>query len=188
MDITEVRIKLIGDSDDRLRAFCSITIDGCFVIRDLKIIEGTSGVFVAMPSRKLTVHCPRCGCKNHLKAAYCNQCGIRLKDDLAIKDQEGRAKLYADIAHPINSACREMIQNRVIAEYETELRRAQEPGYVSRYDDDFGAAEIEPPTDTHIDTREKGLRPPYTGSTRTDMQTDSSGEEQNDDDFGAGIF
>ena len=51
MNITEVRIKLMEKSDDRLRAFCSITFDDCFVIRDLKIIEGTTGPFVAMPSR-----------------------------------------------------------------------------------------------------------------------------------------
>ena len=137
MEITEVRVKLMEDSDDRLRAFCSITFDDCFVIRDLKIIEGTNGPFVAMPSRKLTSHCPGCGCKNHLRAAYCNTCGLRLKDDRAIRDQEGRAKLYADIAHPINSSCREMIQNRVIDEFQTEKKRATEPGYVSRYDDDF---------------------------------------------------
>ena len=73
MDITEVRIKLMDDPSDRLLAFCSITIDDAFVIRDLKIIEGTNGPFVAMPSRKLTSHCPQCGCKNHLRSAYCNQ-------------------------------------------------------------------------------------------------------------------
>ena len=116
MEITEVRIKLMEDSDDRLQAFCSITIDDCFVIRDLKIIEGTSGPFVAMPSRKLTAHCPHCGMKNHLRSGYCNSCGGRLKDDRSVRDQEGRAKLYADIAHPINSQCREMIQKRVIQE------------------------------------------------------------------------
>ena len=97
MDITEVRIKLMDDPSDRLLAFCSITIDDAFVIRDLKIIEGTNGPFVAMPSRKLTSHCPQCGCKNHLRSAYCNQCGLRLKDDLAIKDQEGRTKLTSRI-------------------------------------------------------------------------------------------
>ena len=137
MEITEVRVKLMEDSDDRLRAFCSITFDDRFVIRDLKIIEGMNGPFVAMPSRKLTSHCPGCGCKNHLRAAYCNSCGLRLKDDRAIRDQEGRAKLYADIAHPINSTCREMIQNRVIEEFQSEQARSAEPGYVSRYDDDF---------------------------------------------------
>ena len=112
MQITEVRIKLMEEAGERLQAFCSITFDDCFVIRDLKIIEGTSGPFVAMPSRKLTAHCPQCGSKNHLRAGYCNQCGGRLKDDRAVKDEDGRAKLYADIAHPINSSCREMIQER----------------------------------------------------------------------------
>ena len=137
MEITEVRIKLMEDSDDRLQAFCSITIDDCFVIRDLKIIEGTSGPFVAMPSRKLTSHCPHCGTKNHLRSGYCNNCGGRLKEDRTIRDQDGRAKLYADIAHPINSQCREMIQKRVIEEYRAERERATQPDYVSRYDDSY---------------------------------------------------
>ena len=53
---------------ERLKAFCSITFDNCFVIRDLKIIDGSNGPFVAMPSRKLTAHCPGCGMKNHLRA------------------------------------------------------------------------------------------------------------------------
>ena len=49
MDITEVRIKLMEDAGERLQAFCSITFDDAFVVRDLKIIEGTKGSFVAMP-------------------------------------------------------------------------------------------------------------------------------------------
>jgi len=137
MEITEVRIKLMEDSDDRLQGFCSVTFDNSFVVRDLKIIDGANGPFVAMPSRKLTSHCHQCGTKNHLKAQYCNQCGARLREDRTIRDAEGRAKLYADIAHPINSACREMIQNRVIAEFQAELDRAKQPGYVSRYDEDY---------------------------------------------------
>ena len=137
MEITEVRIKLTDDSDDRLQAFCSITFDDCFVVRDLKIIEGTNGPFVAMPSRKLTSHCGRCRCKNHLRAAYCNQCGAKLNPDRAARDQEGRAKLYADIAHPVNSKCREMIQDKVIAAFQKEVELSQEPGYVSKYDDTY---------------------------------------------------
>jgi len=137
MEITEVRIKLMEDSDDRLQGFCSVTFDNCFVVRDLKIIDGANGPFVAMPSRKLTSHCHQCGTKNHLKAMYCNQCGTRLREDRTIRDAEGRAKLYADIAHPINSQCREMIQSRVIAEFRTEQERAKQPGYVSRYEDDY---------------------------------------------------
>jgi stage V sporulation protein G len=50
MQITEIRISL--RNDNKLKAFASITLDNCFVIRGLKIIEGAKGVFVAMPSRK----------------------------------------------------------------------------------------------------------------------------------------
>ena len=135
MEITEVRIKLMGEASERLQAFCSITFDNSFVIRDLKIIDGAHGPFVAMPSRKLTAYCPACGCKNHLRAAHCNQCGGRLNDDRSVKDEDGRATLYADIAHPINSACREMIQQRVIREFQLEQGRSALPGYRSRYDD-----------------------------------------------------
>ena len=138
MEITEVRIKLMEDnsgSNERLQAFCSITFDDSFVIRDLKIIEGAKGFFVAMPSRKLTDRCNCCGTKNHLRSRFCNQCGSRLDENRAIRDADGRAKLHADIAHPINSGCREKIQGAVLASYADELERSKMPGYVSRYDD-----------------------------------------------------
>jgi stage V sporulation protein G len=135
VEISEVRIKLMDDPHERLQAFCSITFDSCFVIRDLKIIQGAKGSFVAMPSRKLTDRCPRCHTKNHLRALHCNQCGAKLDEERATKDTDGRAKLYADIAHPINSDCRELIQRRVIEAYELELVRSKEPGYLCTYDD-----------------------------------------------------
>jgi stage V sporulation protein G len=51
VEITEVRVrKVVGDG--KLKAFASITIDGAFVVHDLKVIEGKKGYFVAMPSRK----------------------------------------------------------------------------------------------------------------------------------------
>lgn len=136
MEITEVRVKLMEEPGERLLAFCSITFDHCFVVRDLKIIDGTNGPFVAMPSRKLTNRCPRCRCKNYLKAAYCNQCGLKLEDSQGQADESsGRAKLYADIAHPINTGCREMIQQHVVRAYEEELERSKQPGYVPSYSD-----------------------------------------------------
>jgi stage V sporulation protein G len=135
VEITEVRIKLMDDPQDRLQAFCSITIDACFVIRDLKIIQGTKGPFVAMPSRKLTDRCPRCHMKNHLRAHYCNQCGAKLDEERAAKDDDGRAKLYADIAHPIKSECRDEIQQIVLDSFADEQVRSREPDYVCRYDD-----------------------------------------------------
>jgi len=138
VEITEVRIKLMEDnsgSNERLQAFCSITFDDMFVIRDLKIIEGAKGFFVAMPSRKLTDRCPNCGTKNHLRSRFCNQCGCRLDENRALRDADGRAKLHADIAHPINSMCREKIQASVLASYAEELERSKLPGYISRYDE-----------------------------------------------------
>ncbi len=88
-----------------------------------------------MPSRKLTDHCPRCSAKNHLRAQFCNECGVRLHIDRAMKTDDGRAKLYADIAHPINSECRETIQEQVLIAYVSELERSKLPGYVCIYDD-----------------------------------------------------
>ncbi|MCY3006445.1 MAG: septation protein SpoVG family protein [Planctomycetota bacterium] len=138
MDITEVRIKLMDFSEDRLRAFCSITLDQAFVVRDLKIIEGSNGPFVAMPSRKMTARCGRCGSKNHMRSNFCNQCGKRLRGAQDLQDIEGASnKLYADIAHPVNQACRDLIQQAVIREYQLELERAEQPGYVSRYDEEY---------------------------------------------------
>ncbi len=167
VEITEVRIKLMEESEDRLRAFCSITFDGCFVVRDLKIIEGSQGPFVAMPSRKLTNRCARCGNKNAIRSNFCNNCGTRIRDHRESRDEDAPNKLYADVAHPINQACRDLIQQHVVAEYLLELERAKVPGYVSRYDDSYDAGE---PGDYHhlrgpneataveADTR---IRPPH---------------------------
>ena len=52
MQITEVRIRMI-DTESKMRAVASVTFDGCFVVHDIKIIDGQEGPFVAMPSRKV---------------------------------------------------------------------------------------------------------------------------------------
>ena len=186
MEITEVRVNLMEEPGERLQAFCSITFDDAFVVRDLKIIEGATGPFVAMPSRKLTTHCPQCGCKNHLRAAHCNQCGGRLKGASTAKDDEGRAKLYADIAHPINSVCREMIQQRVIKAFEEEKARSKLPGYVPSYED-FEPAEARPPqppsvTTTQVQGAEKP-RGPHNAPSRQPQSARMASRG-----FGAGIF
>jgi stage V sporulation protein G len=130
---------------------------------------------------------------------------LRLEDNRAPVDDEGRAKLYADIAHPINSACREMIQERVIAEYHEERERAKLPGYVSRYDD-FDYDYEEPPSrrdrPPRVDTAHAGPPPhqPHQAPPSQPSQEapHSSGgphtkkrpatKPQRKDDFGAGIF
>ena len=129
MKISEVRVKLVRNKDDRLKAFCSVTMDGEFVVRDIKVIEGANGHFVAMPSRKMSDHCDKCGGKNHLRAKYCNNCGASLQGNRMRKDFKGRMKLHADIAHPINIDCRKRIQEKVIAAFKEELENSKKPDY-----------------------------------------------------------
>ena len=83
MKITDVRVRIVKKDDSKLKAVASITIDDCFVVHDIKVIEGEKGLFIAMPSRKAA-------------------------------DGE-----YRDIAHPINSETREMIQRVILDKYET---------------------------------------------------------------------
>jgi stage V sporulation protein G len=198
--ITEVRIKLMedGNENERLQAFCSVTFDDMFVVRDLKIIEGTKGSFVAMPSRKLTDRCGHCGCKNHLRARHCNNCGSKLDEDRATRDAQGRAKLHADIAHPINSSCREVIQGAVIKAYQEERERAKQPGYVCRYDDYDSDYDEDSYTqvvgELNTARRIAGYRthgPVPRGQAGPNHEPSSPArtrDAQHADDFGAGIF
>ena len=191
MEITEVRIKLIESTEDRLRGFCSITFDDCFVVRDLKIIEGNNGPFVAMPSRKLTSNCYKCRTKNHLRSSYCNNCGSRLKNDHIEHDHGGRAKLYADIAHPVNAACREKIQNRVIEELNHELKLAAQPGYSSRYDEDYNEETValppkaaDSPKESRADQASKNRPTPH----KPNPDVSSGRSKPSVEEFGKGIF
>lgn len=141
MELTEVRINLCAEQGSRLKAFCSLTFDNTFVIRDVKLIDGNDGLFLAMPSRKLCDHCPSCREKNHLRARYCNQCGRRLNESRYLQYRNGnghthgsghgaRVKLHADIAHPINAECRQDIERRALEAFDRELERSRQPGYV----------------------------------------------------------
>jgi len=141
VEITEIRVKIVEESGEKLLGFCTITIDQEFVVRDLKIINGPKGPFVAMPSRKLTDKCPRCSCKNHLRARNCNDCGRTLDPNRAGRDERGRAKLHTDIAHPINSDSRHRLEGMILQAYDQELERSKQPGYKppslgADYDDD----------------------------------------------------
>jgi stage V sporulation protein G len=157
MQLTEVRVNLCNTSSQvgRLKAFCSLTFDDTFVVRDVKLIEGPDGLFLAMPSRKLCDHCPRCGDKNHLRARYCNHCGSRLDETRFMRQGNsgnargpGRLKLHADIAHPINALCRSRIEHEVVGAYERELERSRQPGYIppnlEHEDSDFDDPDFRP--------------------------------------------
>lgn len=120
MDITEVRVFKKESADKKLKAYATVTFDNVFVVRDIKIISGTKGLFVAMPSRKLRDACPKCGHGNVVRSKYCNECGSGLesvKRPLAA-DEAARQSEHRDIAHPITIECREYIQKKILEAYE----------------------------------------------------------------------
>lgn len=53
MEVTDVRVRLVA-SDSRLRGVVTVTFDDCFVVHDIRVIEGDNGIFVAMPSKKMS--------------------------------------------------------------------------------------------------------------------------------------
>ncbi|WP_042316454.1 septation regulator SpoVG [Desulfofarcimen acetoxidans] len=81
MHVTDVRVRKIL-AEGKMKAIVSVTLNDAFVIHDVKVVEGQTGLFVAMPSRKTP---------------------------------NGE---FRDIAHPINSSAREIIQVAVLQAYE----------------------------------------------------------------------
>ncbi len=127
MEITEVRIFHRESDDRKLKAYATITIDNAFVVRNVKVIEGTKGLFVAMPSRKLRESCPKCNYKNAVRSKFCNQCGSALPQtekrmENTGGEDNGKQSGHRDIAHPITPECREYIQAKVLEAYSGELK------------------------------------------------------------------
>jgi stage V sporulation protein G len=127
MDITEVRIVLKDSPDKKLKAYATVTFDNVFVVRNIKVIEGSTGLFIAMPSRKVKYPCPKCSFKNELRSKYCNQCAAALPVDAAPQrlDEAGNQSEHKDIAHPITQQFREYLQKDVLKAYEQEKNRAK---------------------------------------------------------------
>ena len=127
MQITEVKIFLKEGQDKKLKAYATITFDNMFVVRNVKIIDGNKGLFVAMPSRKLKDPCPKCNFRNTVRSKFCNQCGSSLpmtaeKPAAATADDAARQSEHKDIAHPITAECRDYIQKKVLEAYEKEKK------------------------------------------------------------------
>ena len=123
MEITEVRIFLKEGQDRKLKAYATLTFDKSFVVRNVKVIEGTKGLFVAMPSRRLKESCPKCNFKNVVRSKYCNQCAVVLPVEAAPQRMEepvNSQSEHKDIAHPITQQFREYLQKRVLEAYEQE--------------------------------------------------------------------
>lgn len=99
MEVTDVRLRRVT-SEGKMRAIASITFNDCFVVHDVRIIDGNNGLFVAMPSKRTA---------------------------------DG---VFRDIAHPINSETREMIQEAVLKTYaarEEEKERQEADESVGMY-------------------------------------------------------
>src|SRR5262245_20885896 len=122
MEITEVGVRIVERSEDRLKAVCTMTIDDCFVVRDIKVVEGQHGLFVAMPSRKRTTKCPQFGHKNEIRSRFCSDCGAKQPPQSNPRPQNGeKTTSHTDIAHPINTECRELIQEVILEAYKEEV-------------------------------------------------------------------
>ena len=80
MRVTEVKVFPV--TDEKLKAFVSVVLDNCFMVNDIKVIEGRDGRFISMPSRR---------------------------------KRNGKFK---DIAHPLNSDTRQMLESEILGEYE----------------------------------------------------------------------
>lgn len=118
MEITEVKIFLKDSPDKKLRAYATVTFDNAFVVRNIKVIEGTGGLFIAMPSRKVKQPCPKCNFKNEIRSKFCNQCAAALpqisKAFVAEEIANSSQSEHKDIAHPITQSFREYLQKRVL--------------------------------------------------------------------------
>ena len=126
MEITEVKIFLKEGQDKKLKAYATLTFDNAFVVRNIKVIDGNKGLFVAMPSRKIKDPCPKCGFRNAVRSKFCNQCGSSLPQvefKPAIPgDEASRQSDHKDIAHPITTECRDYIQKKVLEAYSQETK------------------------------------------------------------------
>lgn len=122
MEITDVRVRLSTKKGNRVKAFATVTLDDSFVVRDMRIIEGRSGLFVAMPSRPLKNACPKCNYRNPARSKYCAGCGTEL--DMVENAELDDKSLHRDVAHPITQEMRDYIHNKVIEAYKLELENS----------------------------------------------------------------
>ena len=110
MEITDVRVFPVDE--DKLKAFVTGVFDECFVVSDIKVINGTNGLFISMPSKRR---------KNGT---------------------------FRDIAHPLNSETRQMIEERILGAYDEALvgvLEGERPFRGPREADDFEASGMKTP-------------------------------------------
>ena len=125
MEITEIRVFLKEGQDKKLKAYTTVTFDNAFVVRNIKVIQGAEGLFIAMPSRKLKSPCAKCGFKVEVGSKFCNQCGAPVKiDEKHVAEQDAKAE-HRDIAHPITQEFRDYLQKKILEAYKKETVQGQ---------------------------------------------------------------
>ena len=126
MEVTEIRVFLKEGQDKKLKAYTTVTFDNTFVVRNIKVIQGPSGLFIAMPSRKMKYPCPRCGFKNEVGGKYCNGCGAQVPSKKEQVHTDAKSE-HRDIAHPITQEFREYLQSKILDAYHHEVKRGGAP-------------------------------------------------------------
>ncbi len=138
MEITEIRVFLKEGQDKKLKAYTTVTFDSVFVVRNIKVIQGTNGLFIAMPSRKAKSPCLKCNFKNEVGSRFCNKCGASLPvvdKPISPTDMTTQSEHRA-IAHPVAQQFREYLQEKIFEAYKKELEKGASHGST-------GAADVE---------------------------------------------
>ena len=118
MEITEIRVFPKQGQDKKRQGYVTVTFSNKFVVRNIKIIQGATGLFIAMPSRKVKYNCPTCSTKNESGSRFCNQCGKELPS-INVEPAEAKTE-HKDIAHPITQEFRDYLQRSILEAFEKE--------------------------------------------------------------------
>ena len=134
MEITEIRVFLKEGQDKKLKAYTTVTFDNVFVVRNIKVIQGSNGLFIAMPSRKAKTPCPKCNFKNEIGSRFCSKCGASLPvDDKPVSAADITSQSdHRDIAHPVTQQFREYLQEKILESYKKETSTPKTQGHRER--------------------------------------------------------
>jgi len=121
MEITEIRVFQKEGQDKKLKAYTTVTFDHVFVVRNIKVIQGSNGLFIAMPSRKMKNLCLKCHFKNEIGSKFCSHCGSSIKQENQYVGPPDAKAEHRDVAHPITQQFREYLQTKILEAYEKEI-------------------------------------------------------------------
>lgn len=127
MQVTKVDVRLAAELVEHIRAgrslaerlgiiaYCNITFDQSFIVRDVRVIGDADSIKISMPSRKLSVNFA-CGHKNDFDNEFCGKCGQAraIAADLMLAGM----RCYFDVCHPIESHLRRHLNDMTIAAIE----------------------------------------------------------------------